>query len=67
MDDTNPYDGHQVTMRPQKDIVWYGFWTGGIIEWYLFESDVDEVITINGERYKTVITNFLWSKYINMT
>ena len=59
-DDTNPHEVHQVIMHPQKVTVWCGFWAGGVIGPYFFENDVGEAVTVNSERYTTMITNFLW-------
>lgn len=45
-------------MYPQKVTVWCGFWAGGIIGPYFFDHDDSIVIPINGERYRSMITNF---------
>ncbi|EFN75581.1 hypothetical protein EAI_08637, partial [Harpegnathos saltator] len=52
--------------HPQKVTVWCGFWAGGVIGPYFFENDVGEAITVNGERYRTMITNFFWPKLNDM-
>lgn len=59
-DDANPHEVRQVVMHPQKVTVWCGFWAGGIIGPHFFENDVGEAITVNGERYRRMITDFLW-------
>lgn len=53
-------------MHPQKVTVWCGFWTGGIIGPYFIENDMGLAITINGERYRSMLSNFLWPKFDNM-
>lgn len=63
---TNPHEVQQVTMHPQKVTVWCGFWAGGIIGPYFFENDVGEAITVNGERYRTMITDFFFPKMNDM-
>jgi len=40
--------------------VWCGFWSGGIIGPYFFRNEVGNTVTVNGERYRSMITNFLW-------
>lgn len=65
-DDANPHEIHQVLMHPQKVTVWCGFWAGGVIGPYFFENDVGEAITVNGERYRTMITDFFWPKLNDM-
>lgn len=65
-DDANPHEVHQVAMHPQKVTVWCGFWAGGVIGPYFFENDVGEAITINGERYRTMLTDFFWPKLNDM-
>lgn len=35
----------------------------GLVKWlgpYLFEDDVSNVVRVNGERYRDMITEFLW-------
>ena len=61
-DDNNPHEVHQVAMHPQKVTVWCGFWAGGVIGPYFFENDVGEAITVTGERYRRMITDFFWPK-----
>lgn len=60
-DDVHPYEVHQVEINPQKVTVWCEFWAD-IISLYFFENDDDIAITVNGERYRSMITNFLWLK-----
>lgn len=56
-DDANPHEIHQVELHPKKVTVWCGFWAGGIIGPFFFENDVGEAITVNGERYRRMITD----------
>lgn len=50
-------------MHPQKVTAWRGFWAGACIGSYCFEEDVGETITVNGERYRRTITNFLIQRH----
>ena len=63
-DDTNPREIHQ--MHYEKVTVWCGFWSGRIISPYFFQNEAGVVITINSERYKSMISNFLWPKMDDM-
>lgn len=64
--DANPQEVHQVAMHPQKVTVWCGFWVGGVIGPYFFQNDGGEAITVNGDRYRTMITDFFWPRLNNM-
>lgn len=64
--ENNPHEVHQVAMHPQKVTVWCGFWAGGIIGPYFFENEAGAAITVNGERYRSMITNFFWPKLDDM-
>lgn len=62
----NPRVTHEHQMHPERTTVWCGFWAGGVIVPFFFEDDEGVTVTINGERYRHMLTNFLWlffSKY----
>lgn len=65
-DDANPHEIHQMAMHPQKVTVWCGLWAGGIIGPYFFENEDGVAITVNGERYRSMIRNFLWPRLDDM-
>ena len=65
-DDTNPREIHQLQMHPEKVTVWCGFWSGGIIGPYFFQNEAGVAITVYGERYRSMISNFLWPKIDDM-
>lgn len=65
-DDANPHEVVQVAMHPEKVTVWCGFWAGGVIGPYFFENVAGKAITVNGERYRSMITDFLWPKLNDM-
>ena len=48
----------QLPMHPEKATVWCGLWAGGIIGPYFFKDDANRSVTVNGERYRAMITNF---------
>jgi len=51
-------------MHPEKVTVWCGFWSGGIIGLVFFQNEAGIAIIVNGERYRSMISNFLWSKWM---
>lgn len=56
----NPRVIHEKPMHPQKATVWCGFHAGGVIGPYFFENAAGNAVTVNGESYREMITNFLW-------
>ncbi|XP_060851646.1 uncharacterized protein LOC132930005 [Rhopalosiphum padi] len=47
-------------MHSQRVTVWCGFWAGGVIGPYFFEDERGNAETVNGYRYRNMISNFLW-------
>ncbi|GFV65502.1 hypothetical protein TNCV_1737391 [Trichonephila clavipes] len=44
--------------HPEKLTVWGALWAGGIIGPYFFKNDEGHNVTVNGDRYRAMITNF---------
>ena len=42
--------------------VWYGFWSKGILVPFFFENEQGEVVTVNGDRYRAMLNEFLFTK-----
>ncbi|GFV98687.1 uncharacterized protein TNCV_1453731 [Trichonephila clavipes] len=42
----------------EKRTVWCALWAGGIIGPYFFKNDEGHNVTVNGDRYRAMITNF---------
>ena len=53
-------------MYPQRVTIWCGFWTGGVIGPYFFENEAGQAATVNGARYRDVITRFFLPKLDNI-
>ncbi|GFW82739.1 uncharacterized protein TNCV_3493091 [Trichonephila clavipes] len=53
----NPYV-YVETPFPEKLTVWCALWAGGIIGPYFFKNDEGHNVTVNGDRYRAMITNF---------
>ncbi|GFX63054.1 transposase [Trichonephila clavipes] len=55
--EANPQVYVETPLHPEKLTVWCALWTGGIINPYFFKNDGHNV-TVNGDRYRAMITNF---------
>ena len=49
-------------MHPGKVKVWCGLWAGGIIGSYFFKDAANRKESVNGERYREMISNFFLPK-----
>jgi len=63
---TIPIHEIHLQMHLEKVTVWCGFWSGGIIRPYFFQNEAGVAITVNSERYRSMISNFLWPKMDDM-
>ena len=59
----NPHVVMEKPMHPQRVIVQCGFWSGGIIGPFFFENEQGAAITVNDERYRAMLNEFLLSKF----
>ncbi|GFU34969.1 transposase [Trichonephila clavipes] len=48
----------ETPLHPEKLTVWCALWTGGIIGPYFFKNNEGHNVTVNGDRYRAMITNF---------
>ncbi|GFW92371.1 uncharacterized protein TNCV_4920001 [Trichonephila clavipes] len=48
----------ETPLHPEKLTVWCALWAGGIIGPYFFKNDEGNNVTVNGVRYRAMITNF---------
>jgi hypothetical protein len=51
---------HEKPLHAQRTTVWCGFWAGGVIGPYFFANDPGNAVTLNGVRYRNMITDILW-------
>lgn len=49
-------------MHSQEVTVWCGFWAGDVIGPDYFENDIGEVIIINDEYFRSIVTDYFWAK-----
>ena len=52
----------ETPLPPQKVTVWCGFHARGVIGPYFFVDENDRHVTVNGERYRAVLEDYLWSE-----
>ncbi|GFX88994.1 putative DD41D transposase [Trichonephila clavipes] len=55
--EVNPQVYVETPLHPEKLTVWCALWAGGIIGPYFFKKDEGHNITVNGDRYRAMITN----------
>ena len=58
----NPHTYIEKPTHPKRVTVWWGFWSRGIIGQFFFENDQGEAVTVNGDRYRAMLNEFLFTK-----
>ncbi|GFW06660.1 transposable element Tc3 transposase [Trichonephila clavipes] len=56
--EANPQVYVETSLHPEKLTVRCALWAGGIIGPYFFKNDEGHNVTVNGDRYRAMITNF---------
>ncbi|GFW42734.1 putative DD41D transposase [Trichonephila clavipes] len=56
--EANPQVYVETPLHSEKLTVWCDLWAGGIIGPYFFKNDEGRNFTVNGDRYRALITNF---------
>ncbi|GFT23599.1 hypothetical protein TNCV_3510911 [Trichonephila clavipes] len=56
--EANPQVYVETPLHPEKLTVWCALWAGGIIGPYHLKNDEGHNVTVNGDRYRAMITNF---------
>ncbi|GFY27934.1 transposable element Tc3 transposase [Trichonephila clavipes] len=56
--EANPQVYVETLLHPEKLTVWCALWAGGIIGPYFLKNDEGHNVTVNGDRYRAMITNF---------
>ena len=57
---------HESSLHPEKITVWCGLCDGGVIRPYFFLDYQDVHITVNGNRYRSMITQYFWPQWDDM-
>ncbi|GFS76059.1 putative transposable element [Trichonephila clavipes] len=63
--ETNPQVYVETPLHPEKLTVWCALRAGAIIGPYFFKNDDGHNVTVNGDRYRAMITNFFISELNN--
>ncbi|GFY12258.1 putative DD41D transposase [Trichonephila clavipes] len=63
--EANPQVYVKTPLHPEKLTVWCALWAGGIIGPYFFKNDEGHNVTVNGDRYRAMITNFFIPEWNN--
>ena len=58
----NPHAYIEMTTHPKRVTVWCGYWSRGIIGPIFFENEQGEAVTVNDDRYRTMLNEFLFTK-----
>ena len=58
----NPYAYIEKPTNPKQVTVWCGFWSRGIIGPFFFENEQGVAVTVNGDRYRAMLNEFLFTK-----
>ena len=56
----NPREVVQCGMKPEKCTAWCALWAGGVLGPYFFEDEQGNSVTVNGSRYRDMLSNFLF-------
>ena len=60
----NPHAFIQKPTQPKRVTDWCGFWSRGIIGPFFFEYEQGECITVNGDRYRAMLNEFLFTTIV---
>ena len=58
----NPHAYIEKLTHPKRVTVQCGFWSRSIIGPYFFENEQGEAVTVNGDRYRAMFNEFLFTK-----
>lgn len=58
----NPHAYIEKPTHPKRVTVWCGFWSRGIIGPFFFENEQGVAVTVNGDRYRAMLNEFLFTK-----
>ena len=58
----NPQAYIRKSTHQERVTVWGGFWLRGIIEPFFFENEQGEAVTVNGDCYRALLNEFLFTQ-----
>ncbi|GFY05053.1 uncharacterized protein TNCV_561851 [Trichonephila clavipes] len=56
--EANPQVYVETPLHPEKLTIWCALWAGGFIGPYFFKNNEGHNVTVNGDRYRAMFTNF---------
>ena len=59
----NPYAYLENPMHPKRATAWSEFSSRGIIGPFFFDNEQGEAVTVNGDRYRLMLNEFLFPKF----
>ncbi|GFY00868.1 uncharacterized protein TNCV_3542421 [Trichonephila clavipes] len=65
LSEANPQVYVETPLHPEKLTVWCALWAGGIIGLYFFKNYKGHNVTVTGDRYRAMTTNFFISELDN--
>ncbi|GFX67399.1 putative transposable element [Trichonephila clavipes] len=63
--EANPHVYIETPLHPEKLTVWCALWSALIIGPYFFKNNAGHNVTVNGDRYRVMITNFFITELNN--
>uniref|UniRef100_A0A6P7EY70 Uncharacterized protein LOC114324347 n=1 Tax=Diabrotica virgifera virgifera TaxID=50390 RepID=A0A6P7EY70_DIAVI len=57
--DEQPKEVQALPLHSEKTTVWCGLWASGIVGSYIFKTETGQNVTVNGDRYRDMITDYL--------
>ena len=64
--DSKPQVFHESSLHAEKITTCCGLWAGDVIVPYFFRDDQDRYVTVNGNRYHSMITEYFWPQLDDM-
>ena len=61
-DTENPHAYIEKTTHPKRVTVWCEFWSTDLIRPFFFENQQGHAVTVNGDRYRAMLNEFLFTK-----
>ena len=61
-DTENPHAYIEKPTHSKRVTVWCGFWSRSIIGSFFFENEQGEAVTVNGDCYRAILNEFLFTK-----
>ena len=58
----NPHEYIEKSTHSKCVTVWCGFWYRGIIGPFFFENEQGKAVTVNGDRYRAMLKEFLFTR-----